>query len=79
MKRLIYLTTVALVALLLIVPTAMAQEMEAEVKKEETMEKKMEKQDLPKSGGVSLASVALPAAALLVGGSVLGYAILRRR
>ena len=74
MKRLVYLTTVALVALLLFVPTAMAQEMEAEVKIEETMEK-----DLPKSGGVGPASLALPAAALLIGGGVLGYAVLRRR
>jgi hypothetical protein len=35
--------------------------------------------DLPKSGGVAPASVALPAAALLVGGGILGYAVLRRR
>ncbi len=78
MKRLLYLTTVALVALLIFVPTAMAQEMEAEVKIEETVEKTMEK-DLPKSGGVGPASLALPAAALLIGGGVLGYAVLRRR
>ena len=78
MKRLLYLTMVALVALLIFVPTAMAQEMEAEVKIEETVEKTMEK-DLPKSGGVGPASLALPAAALLIGGSVLGYALLRRR
>jgi hypothetical protein len=73
-KRLLYLTMVALVALLILVPTAMAQEMEAEVKQETTVET-----DLPKSGGVAPASVALPAAALLVGGGILGYAVLRRR
>jgi 4-diphosphocytidyl-2C-methyl-D-erythritol kinase len=35
--------------------------------------------DLPKSGGVGAGSLALPAAALLIGGGVLGYAVLRRR
>jgi hypothetical protein len=74
LKRLIYLATAALVAMLILVPIAMAQEMEAEVKQETTVEK-----DLPKSGGVAPASVALPAAALLVGGGILGYAVLRRR
>jgi predicted outer membrane protein len=73
-KRLLYMAMVAWVALLILVPTAMAQEMEAEVKQEMTVEK-----DLPKSGGVGPASLALPAAALLIGGGVLGYAVLRRR
>jgi hypothetical protein len=48
--------------------------MEAEVKMEQTVEK-----DLPKSGGASPGSLILPAAALLVGGGILGYAVLRRR
>ncbi len=74
MKRVIYLATAALVAMLILVPTAMAQEMEAEVKQEMTVEK-----DLPKSGGVGPAPLALPAAALLIGAGVLGYAVLRRR
>ena len=74
MKRVLYLAMVALVAMLILVPTAMAQEMEAEVKMEQTVEK-----DLPKSGGVGPAPLALPAAALLIGGGVLGYAVLRRR
>ena len=34
---------------------------------------------LPKSGGVPPGSLLMPAAALLVGGGVLGYAVLRRR
>jgi hypothetical protein len=42
------------------------------------MEQTVEK-DLPKSGGVGPAPLALPAAALLIGGGVLGYAVLRRR
>ncbi len=74
MKRLLYLVMAALVAMLILVPTAMAQEMEAEVKREVTVEK-----DLPKSGGVGPAPLFLPAAALLIGGGVLGYAVLRRR
>jgi hypothetical protein len=81
-KRLLYLTTVALVALLLFVPTVMAQEMEAEVKVEETrvVEQKVEGYaPLPPSGGPAASSVLLPAAALLVGSGILAYAILRRR
>ncbi len=74
MKRLVYLVTAALVAMLILVPTAMAQEMT--VMQEETM---MMEGDLPKSGGVPVGSILLPAAALLVGGGVLGYAVLRRR
>ena len=74
MKRVLYLVMVALVAMLILAPTAMAQEMEQEMKMEATVEK-----DLPKSGGVGAGSLVLPAAALLVGGGVLGYAVLRRR
>ncbi len=81
MKRLVYLATAALVAMLILVPTAMAQdEMEKEMMVEQTM--MMEStQPLPKSGGpvIGSASVLLPAAALLVGGGILGYAVLRRR
>jgi hypothetical protein len=73
-KRVLYLVMVALVAMLILVPTAVAQEMEKEVKMEATVEK-----DLPKSGGVGAGSLVLPAAALLIGGGVLGYAVLRRR
>jgi hypothetical protein len=73
-KRLVYLVTAALVAMLILVPTAMAQEMT--VMQEETM---MMEGDLPKSGGVPVGSILLPAAALLVGGGILGYAVLRRR
>jgi hypothetical protein len=74
MKRVLYLVMVALVAMLILVPTAMAQEMtvEQEIQMEGT-------QPLPKSGGVPVGSILLPAAALLVGGGVIGYAVLRRR
>ena len=73
-KRLLYMVTAALVAMLILVPTAMAQDMT--VMQEETM---MMEKDLPKSGGVPVGSIVLPAAALLVGGGILGYAVLRRR
>jgi hypothetical protein len=73
-KRLLYLATAALVAMLILVPAAMAQEQTMMM--EETM---MMEKDLPKSGGVPVGSILLPAAALLVGGGVLGYAVLRRR
>ena len=78
MKRVLYLLTAALVAMLILVPAAMAQEMEAEVKTEETMMMETT-QPLPKSGGVPVGSVLLPAGALLLGGGVLAIAVLRRR
>ena len=74
MKRLVYLVMAALVAMLILVPTAMAQEQTIMV--EETM---MMEKDLPKSGGPAVGSLALPAAALLVGSGVLAFAVLRRR
>jgi hypothetical protein len=73
MKRVIYLVMVALVAMLMLVPSAMA-EVTMEKETTTTVEK-----DLPKSGGVPVGSILLPAAALLVGGGILGFAILRRR
>ena len=74
MKRLVYLATAALVAMLILAPTAMAQEMTMMMEQTTMVEK-----DLPKSGGVPVGSILLPAAALLVGGGILGYAVLRRR
>lgn len=82
MKRLLYLAVAALVAMLILVPVALAQEstlpktggQEIKMKMEETVQK-----DLPKSGGVAPGSLVLPATALLIGGGVLGYAVLRRR
>ncbi len=84
MKKLLYLAVAALVAMLILVPAAMAQEstlpktggqeMTAEVKQEATIEK-----DLPPSGGANPGSLVLPATALLIGGGILGYAVLRRR
>lgn len=77
MKRIVYLATAALVALMILVPTAMAQE-ETMMMMEETMMVEST-QPLPKSGGPAVGSVLLPAAALLLGSGVLAYAVLRRR
>jgi hypothetical protein len=77
-KRVLYLALAALVAMLILVPTAMAAQVETTVEREVQMEAT---QPLPKSGGVSVgsASVLLPTAALLLGAGVLGVAVLRRR
>ena len=79
MKRVVYLAVAALVALMILVPTAGAQEY-APMKVEQTVEIKTEGYaPLPPSGGPAASSVLLPAAALLVGSGILAYAILRRR
>jgi hypothetical protein len=85
-KRLLYLAMVALVAMLILVPTALAQEgtlpktggQEMTVEREVMIEGTA---PLPPSGGPSIGfgAVALPALALLIGAGVLGYAVLRRR
>jgi hypothetical protein len=77
-KRLLYLAVAALVAMLILVPTSAAQEQTVIVEREVQMEGTA---PLPPSGGppIGLGAVALPAAALLIGAGVLGYAVLRRR
>lgn len=79
MKRVLYFAAVALVAMMILVPIAMAQG-EQTVMTEQTMMMETT-QPLPQSGGpmVGGATVLLPAAALLLGSGVLGYAVLRRR
>ncbi len=79
MKRVVYLFVVALVAMMILVPTAMAQD--TIIQKEEKMTTIIDKgkDDLPKSGGPAVSSVLLPAGALLLGSGVVAYAVLRRR
>ncbi|MDQ3910344.1 MAG: hypothetical protein M3305_00865 [Actinomycetota bacterium] len=73
MTRILYLATAALVAMLILVPTAFAQgTTERTISTEST-------QALPSSGGPAVVSLLVPAAALLGGSSVLAYAVLRRR
>jgi hypothetical protein len=77
-KKLLYLVAAALVAMLILVPSAFAQ---GTVKTEATVERTIEA-PLPPSGGgvVGGPAVVLPAAAaLLLGSGVLAYAVLRRR
>jgi hypothetical protein len=118
-KRIIYLVTVALIAMLILAPAALAQDLvegeddvlapepEATVVENAELERiagqplPKEAPDepidepggplpkegtqpkggtLPKSGGaMTTSALLLPAAALLLGSGVLGYAVLRRR
>ncbi len=90
MKRAIFLATAALLAMLVLMPIAGAQEttmmmeetmmdggqmMGTTMMMEETMVSG-EQGDIPASGGPA---ILLPAAALLLGSGILTYAILRRR
>ena len=83
MKRVVYLVLSALVALMILVPIAMAQETQPKAKIEETRTVEREAtMPLPKSGGPTVGTagmVLLPAAALLLGSGVLVYAVVRRR
>jgi hypothetical protein len=70
MKRVIFLVMAALLAMLILVPMAVAQDT---TMMEATMSAPGE---VPESGGPA---ILLPAAALLLGSGILTYAILRRR
>jgi len=78
-KRIVYLAVVALVALMIFAPAAIAQD--TIIQKQEKMTTVIDKgkEDLPKSGGPAVSSVLLPAGALLLGSGVVAYAVLRRR
>ena len=92
MKRVVYLAVAALVALLILAPTALAQgvdlvpgdddpyspEPNAVEVDMETLQQ-IAGQSLPKTGGPAVGAVVLPAAALLAGAGVMAYAVLRRR
>jgi hypothetical protein len=75
MKRAIFLAMAALLAMLILVPMAMGQDMTAMTT--------MAEGTVPPSGGPIPDSggpaILLPAAALLLGSGILTYAILRRR
>jgi hypothetical protein len=70
MKRTIILVTVALAAMLVFAPMALAQETTM------MMGSGSSAMNVPESGGPA---ILLPAAALLLGSGILTYAILRRR
>ena len=73
MKRIVLLATAALVAMMMLVPTAMAQQTDQMVVEQDITA------PLPPSGGFATPSVILPAAALLLGAGAVTFAILRRR
>ena len=91
MKRVVYLATAALVAILILMPGALAQsavpgdddpylpEPNAIVVSEEELQK-IAGQPLPKTSGPNfIGTPIILAAALLLGSGVLSYAVLRRR
>src|SRR5919106_5102617 len=75
MKRAIFLAMAALLAMLILVPMAMAQDTTM-MMMETTMVSGGEAGGIPESGGPA---ILLPAAAPLLGSGILTYAILRRR
>jgi hypothetical protein len=75
MKRTIFLATAALLAMLVLMPMALAQDTTMMGTMMETTSG-MPSPGIPKSGGPA---ILLPAAALLLGSGILTYAILRRR
>jgi hypothetical protein len=77
-KKLVLLATAALVAMLILMPTAIAQT-DTDVVVERTTELESTA-PLPKSGGaLAPSALLLPAAALLLGSGVVVYAVARRR
>ncbi len=85
MKGIVYLAGAAIVALMILVPPALAQDEDTMMPEqnvvvlEETELEQVAGQPLPKSGGLQVGSVLLPTAALLLGVGVLAYGVLRRR
>ncbi len=81
MKRIVLLATAALVAMLILVPTAMAQESTLPASGGQTLPESggQTSEPLPSSGGLTSPSALLPAAALILGSGVVAYAIVRRR
>jgi TRAP-type C4-dicarboxylate transport system permease small subunit len=75
MKRAIFLAMAALLAMLILVPMAVAQDTMMTAM-ETTMVSGSPAPGIPESGGPA---ILLPAAALLLGSGILTYAILRRR
>jgi hypothetical protein len=76
MKRATFLATAALLAMLVLMPMAMAQDTTMMTTTESTVVSGSQAPGVPKSGGPA---ILLPAAALLLGSGILTYAILRRR
>jgi len=80
-KKLVVLATAALLAVMILVPTAMAQtDTDVVVERTTITESTVPGKDLPASGGpLAPSALLLPAAALLLGSGVVSYALVRRR
>ena len=89
MKKIVLLATAALVAMLILAPTAMAQESTLPASGGQTLPASggqtlpasggQTSDPLPASGGLTAPSALLPAAALIMGSGIVAYAIVRRR
>ena len=81
MKRILLVATAALVAMLILVPTAIAQESTLPASGGQTLPASggQTSDPLPASGGLTAPSALLPAAALIMGSGIVAYAIVRRR
>ncbi len=80
MKKLVLLATAALVAMLILVPTAIAQGSDSDVVSESTtVTESTVVEPLPQSGGPLTPSVLLPATVLLLGSGVVAYTLVRHR
>jgi hypothetical protein len=80
-KKIVLLATAALVAMLILVPTAIAQESTLPASGGQTLPASggQTSDPLPASGGLTAPSALLPAAALIMGSGIVAYAIVRRR
>jgi len=79
-KKLVLLATAALVAMLILVPTAVAQGSDSDVVSESTtVAESTVVEPLPQSGGPLTPSVLLPATILLLGSGVVAYTLVRHR
>lgn len=89
MKKIVLLATAALVAMLILVPTVIAQESTLPASGGQTLPASggqtlpasggQTSDPLPASGGLTAPSALLPAAALIMGSGIVAYAIVRRR
>ncbi|CAA9453332.1 MAG: Thiol peroxidase, Bcp-type [uncultured Rubrobacteraceae bacterium] len=81
MRKIVLLATAALVAMLILVPTAIAQESTLPASGGQTLPASggQTSDPLPASGGLTAPSALLPAAALIMGSGIVAYAIVRRR
>ena len=81
MRKIDLLATAALVAMLILVPTAIAQESTLPASGGQTLPASggQTSDPLPASGGLTAPSALLPAAALIMGSGIVAYAIVRRR